>query len=317
MIHIVFCIHDEDGSYIQHTAVTMTSVFCHTSAAVTVHLVHDDTLTEENRDKLTQLTNQYNQKIEYYHIEQSDFEEAVLKLKYASLKGSFSLGTLYRLKIAEILPIDKVLYLDSDIVVNIDIQSLWNIDLDQYYIAAVRDLKATRRKITNKIHFKKMGFSADQYFNAGVILFNLKILREEMALFNDAISFLLKHSTDAIFFDQDALNALLQKKTLLLPAMYNFIPVSLQPQKVSDNLPAIIHFAGPKPWKYKCSQFDWMYWKYFTKTSWGNTLEKLLMAQKDVTIDLGYAFYMGEIGSRRMFLDGFFFRAKKILGQCF
>jgi lipopolysaccharide biosynthesis glycosyltransferase len=294
-------------------AVTMVSLFCNTRAAVTVHVICDDTITEDSRKKLTELTIKYNQNLEFHVVEKFFFEETALKLKHTSLKQNFSIGTLFRLKIAELLSLDKALYLDSDIVVNMDIQSLWTIDLDGYYAAAVKDMKATRNKIINRRHFKKMRLSTEQYFNAGVILFNLKKIREDMDLFNDSISFLIQHSKDAIFFDQDSLNSLLQKKTVFLQKEYNFIPVVLEHQKISDDFQAIIHFAGPKPWKYHCSPFDYLYWQYFTKTVWGDTIEKLLAAQKNITIDLGYAFYSGMVGSRRMLIGGFLFRIKKIL----
>jgi lipopolysaccharide biosynthesis glycosyltransferase len=205
MIHIAFCVHDNDGNYIKHVAVTMTSIFCNTSSDVTVHIIHDNTLTAVNKEGLNGLVSQYNQYLEYHVVNQSYFEEVSLKLKHASLKQSFSIGTLFRLKITEILSVDKVLYLDSDIVVNTDIQSLWSINVDEYYIAAVKDMKATRNKFANKRHFKKMKLSTEQYFNAGVILFNLKKIRENMDLFSKSIEFLIQHSKDAIFFDQDSL----------------------------------------------------------------------------------------------------------------
>lgn len=103
------------------------------------------------------------------------FLDAAKQIKRAFTTSSFSIGTLYRLKIADILSsLDKVLYLDSDVIVTQDISGLWNTDITNYYCAAVKDAKSTRSKFSNKRHFKKMGIDPNKYFNAGVILFNLK-----------------------------------------------------------------------------------------------------------------------------------------------
>lgn len=303
MIHIAFCIHDE-GDYICHTAATIASIFCNTTSEVTIHIIHDDTLAEENISKLNELIARYDQKITYYLVNRVFFEKVALQLKYTSLKRSFSIGTLFRLKIADILPISKVIYLDSDIIVNMDIKTLWDIELNPYLIAAVRDLKDTRKKWHNIWHFRNMDISSEQYFNAGVIVFDLDSIRKEFNLWNQSVNFFLKHSKNAIFFDQDALNSLLQKKTRFLSKEYNFIPVALTPGKYNNNLKAIIHFAGPKPWKFRCSQFDCLYWKYFSKTPWCESTSQLLAKQREVEIDLGYALYSGKVASRRMLIKG-------------
>lgn len=303
MIHVAFCVHDE-GNYICHTATTIASIFVNTTSSVTVHIIHDNTLDVENRDKLDGLAKAYGQKIEYYLVDSNFFMAIVAKLKHAVKKKSFSVGTLFRLKIADILQIHKVIYLDSDIVVNMDMKSLWEIELGNHLIAAVRDLKATRNKWSNRWHFRNMGISDEYYFNAGVIVFNLDLIRKKIDLWEESLDFLLKYSKDAIFFDQDVLNGLFQKKALILPKKYNFIPVALTPGKYDDDLQAIIHFAGPKPWAFRCSQFDWLYWKFFSKTPWCKSISQLLAKQREVGIDLGYALYSGKIMSRRMFIKG-------------
>lgn len=312
MIHVAFCIHDE-GNYICHTATTIASIFINTTSAVTVHIIHDDTLTAENKNRLDKLVAEYDKKIEYHFVDDNFFMTVASNLKHAALKNSFSIGTLFRLKIVDILPIRKVIYLDSDIVVNMDIKFLWDIEVDNYLIAAVRDLEETRKKWSNRWHFRSMKLSNKYYFNAGVIVFNLHLIRKEINLWNESLAFLFKYSKDAIFFDQDALNGLLQKKTLFLPKEYNFIPVALTPGKYDDDLQAIIHFAGPKPWNFRCSQFDWLYWRYFSKTPWGDSMLKLVEKQRNIDIDLGYALYVGKIGSRRMFINGLVYKLKKMV----
>lgn len=115
----------------------------------------------------------------------------------------------------------------------------------------------------------------------------------------------MKHSKDIIFFDQDVLNKLLQNEVLFLSEVYNFIPTAQN--EITKDLktePAIIHFAGPKPWNFYSSNYDWLYWKYLSKTPWGDTVGKLLKWQKNLGIDLGYALCVGKVASRKMLLRG-------------
>lgn len=300
-IHVVFGLHDSSGSYIQHPATAVASIFSNTEASVCVHFIHDDSLTDANKEKLVQLTNNFKQHICFHRVDKDFFIHVAYSI--ASRKEQeklFSIGKLYRLKIVDFLDgIDKALYLDSDIIVNLDIQEIWKRDIEGYYCAAVVDAEETRENIKNKLAFRKMNLDSDSYFNSGVILLNLFKIRKEMHLFEDATNFMKKQAENRVFVDQDALNFLLQKHTKFLPDKYNFIPVVLKNPKICENKAAIIHFAGPKPWNYRCSPYDWLYWKYFSMTPWGDTVEKLLDAQKDVGIDLGYGVMIGKISSKR------------------
>lgn len=107
------------------------------------------------------------------------------------------------------------------------------------------------------------------------------------------------------FIDQDALNFLLQKHIKFLPAKFNYIPINdSEIGRTCSAINAIIHFAGPKPWDYHCSPYDWIYWKYFSMTPWGDSIESLLDAQQMVGIDLGYALQIGRVASRKSLLRG-------------
>lgn len=55
MIHVAFCVNDANGSYVRHTAATIASIFENTKDKVTVHLIHDETLTDENKDRLLEV----------------------------------------------------------------------------------------------------------------------------------------------------------------------------------------------------------------------------------------------------------------------
>ena len=303
LIHVAFCLTDPKGDYIQHTATTIVSVLENTQTNVQIHVIHDDTLSLSGKMGLEEISQRYQKKFCYHQIDRGYFEN-VAKAVFGK-RRKVSVGTLYRLKIDEVLRnYPKVIYLDSDIVVNTDLLSLWEVDLENCFCAAVRDVKSTRNKWKNRHAFTKMRIKAGDYFNAGVLLLNLEAIRKEMSLWERAIAFFKKYGKESIFFDQDALNLLLQGRIKFLAEDYNFIPVAINANNLCEEKKAIIHYAGPKPWAYRCSSYDWLYWKYFSMTPWGNTVEKLLCAQKKVGIDLGYALQVGKVESRKNLLKG-------------
>ena len=69
MIQVCFGLHDADGHYSKFTGTTLTSIFENTCAEVTAHLLHDDTLTQDNREKFSALARRYNQTIKFYNVE--------------------------------------------------------------------------------------------------------------------------------------------------------------------------------------------------------------------------------------------------------
>ena len=67
-IHVALAFCDPKGTYCRHAAVTAASIFANTSRRVCVHIVHDDTLTSDNRSKLLQLADGYGQEINFINI---------------------------------------------------------------------------------------------------------------------------------------------------------------------------------------------------------------------------------------------------------
>lgn len=315
VIHIALCICDADGLYMQHVGATVASIFENTKKTICIHLIHDQTLTEKNREFLDLLVKKYNQRIYYYSVDEVHFKE-IEKLIRKS-KTMTSVGMLYRLKMVDILPsLDRVIYLDGDVIVNLDINLLWSEDLGETFCGVVKDVKGTRMKWTNRFYFQRMDIDNNIYFNSGVILFNLAAIRKQMDLWNEAIGFFVKHGSKIRYCDQDALNFLLQKNAKFLSKKFNFIPVEYRYHESYAEEKAIFHFAGPKPWNCHCSPYDWLYWKYFSLTPWGDSVEKLIEAQKRLGIDLGYALQVGKVMSRRNLLNAFCPRIiAKILGQ--
>jgi lipopolysaccharide biosynthesis glycosyltransferase len=175
---------------------------------------------------------------------------------------------------------DKLLYLDSDVVVNVDVAELFEIDMGSHILAAVRDIPMIR---LFHAHFNWLGKklcpqslrppdtmaelkNPDDYFNTGFLLFNAPVFRDEINFVELMDACARRYG----FVDQDVLNIFCEGKTLLLPAKYNFaalcwsgttnLPERFHAEfaEAKEN-PALIHLAR-KPWK--CS-FTTGYFPYF------------------------------------------------------
>ena len=66
MIHVSYGLYDKTGRYSKFTATSMVSMFENTKEKVTVHILHDNTLSQENQNKLSQIAERYGQIVKYF-----------------------------------------------------------------------------------------------------------------------------------------------------------------------------------------------------------------------------------------------------------
>ena len=198
MIHICFPLHDASGGYSKYAGTALCSLFEHTKAGVGIHLIHDETLSAENHQRFLDLTNGYRQKIFFYKIPSCQFE------KYSNLSGRFTIGTLFRLMMPDVLPgsIHRLIYLDADILVKMDIQELWEFDLHGNVLAARRDVRE-ERWLCDVLG----AVSHEEYFNAGVLLLDLDEIRRNYRLLDQCLQFFQAYP-DCQYADQDAMNTI-------------------------------------------------------------------------------------------------------------
>lgn len=234
MIHVAFPLYDPKGTYTKYEAVALLSMLCNTKAEIKVHIIHDSSVSDENKSKLRKICDTYNQKILFHEVQATAFE------KIGPMAKLFTIGTLFRLKLPEVLSdnITKIIYLDADLLINTDIEHIWNIDVSGYYIAACHDpgLNDFSVRLSDGL------VSAEKYFNAGVAVFNLEKIRYDFELFTDCANFLLAHPT-CTMADQDAMNYLFLDSVLFLPAQYNIFTRNQRGQNTPLEK-GIYHFAG-------------------------------------------------------------------------
>ena len=280
-IHIALAVHDSSGTYSQHAGVTMTSIFENTSSPVTIHLLHDNTLTQENREKFIRTAQKYSQEIEF--IDMSKYSE-YLTAELQKMSKRLTIGTLYRAFIPQLLPnIDKVIYFDCDVIVNLDISELWNIDLENKSIAAVFDIINNMSPLSVYGLEKKIcGIDIKKYINTGVLLINSEKIRKNGNFFEQVKNWLLHYHDFAPSFDQDAINSILADDIKFIDSKFNLWDLS---KDVSNS---IIHMFNGKPWEgFTGREHEKIYWRMYLKSAWGedNTINNLIdkLAQMNIS----------------------------------
>lgn len=265
-----------DNNFVQHCCVTMTSVLVH-NPGVEFYLFTEG-LSTENVNLLTKQVENYNGTLHVCKIEHEQVKDFPMP---SYMSSHISIATYYRLFAARILPksIEKVIYLDCDIVVRDSLQVLWNTDLDHYALAAVyQSHEQSEGDEYGPRAYTRLAIPAeDGYFNAGVLLMNLKYWRENNVT-ERLFKFIKEHYNLIHAHDQDTLNAVLHKETQALNPTWNYRECFMNgenytyPTKVNyseqPKYPIVIHFVSkPKPWELFCSHpYRREYYKYLAGT---------------------------------------------------
>ena len=206
-----------------------------------------------------------------------------LTLEYILLKGRmegvyidprYTEAASLRLLLPELLPeLDRILYLDCDIVVRQDLAQLWEkTDLADNYLAAIYEAAIEGQAE----RFRALGCDPAKYFNSGFLLMNLAQMREEK------VSEKLLEACRVPYLefpDQDALNQVCQGRVLPLSPLYNSIRTFLIPHYKADFVrqyseplwervqrEATIHYTGGKPWNLFTVQFA-AWWMVYDRLS--------------------------------------------------
>jgi len=191
-------------------------------------------------------------------------------------------STYYRLCLHNVLKeIDKILYVDADIVFCRDPYELYSVDLKENIVAGVPDVAGNwqcRIPDSKVLQYRRsIGIGdCDEYINAGVILLNLKELRS-IYKGHELIEFAASRKWEK--HDQDVLNVISEGKRLILPFEWNLIEfnsakdalcygdseIIKRYNEASKNI-GIIHYATRKPWKSDKVAHSEEFWKNVAKT---------------------------------------------------
>ncbi len=255
MIHIALCFSDASGGYYKHALVTLASVFDNTRSEVRAHIIHDETVPETVKDVFVRLCERYGQSVVFYDAGEIP---AGVEDNVSSVVGR---GTLFRLMMQDILPVDKVLYLDCDIVCLRDVRDIYAHDVSGCYMGVVTPAPGGGRK-----HRERLRLRREVYVNCGVLLLNLRKLRDHIPDYAARLYTLIKEPRIRLA-DQDAINLFfdgMDDGFTYLPSECNFLVehrdhAALPPGEYQGK---VIHFAGKKPWDVFTTPGIY-YWKYY------------------------------------------------------
>lgn len=268
-IYICFGIHDKDGNYSVWAGTTMQSIVENTKAPIVFHILHDDTLNEINKNKLSFIADNSGNDIEFHHFNSDVFGT------FADSMNRFAIGTMFRIMLPDIMPdLKKIIYLDSDLFVNTDIEELWNLNIDNYCLAAAQDC-STIRNWGTPYAVAAGQTSRDRYFNAGVLCMNLDNIRKNGSLFQQVIDY-LNDNPRTWLPDQDALNAIFSGKTLLIDEKWNyFIDEARKNNEKAEK--KIYHYAATLLMLHTNNEIDRAYYFTILRTPWGEQMEDGLL----------------------------------------
>ena len=254
-----------------------------TRTAVCFYILHDETLTEENRIKLleTYKAGASNKAGGMRFIDISPYFAEYRTPEVDEMCLRFTRGSLYRLCLHEVLPeLDYVIYLDCDVVVNLDIAGLWRYYLDDGGVRTVCGVYGNRGNSApdmsvprSEIETDRRGLNRERYINSGVLVLNLARLREKYKLgemLNEAVAYTMRFRPRTP--DQDFINAEFLGDILYADPKYNFAPDKNYDDVFS--LERIWHFyLKGKPWQMVTgSNADMLYWRCLMQTPWRDEL---------------------------------------------
>lgn len=242
-----------DNNYAPYCGIMLTSLFeSNKGCRFEVFVFVDDTFS--NNMSFVKLGARYKQRINIITVDDSKIEGLPV------VEGWVTSPTYYRLLASELLPeyIHKSIYLDCDVIVSGDIKSLWKVDLKGMAVAGVKDyyLSKCGRGWRND--------TPNDYINAGVLVVDLDLWRKEgiSGLFFDYLRTNRGDKSKVYYMDQDALNAVLLDKKLVLPERFNYqvdifnknhwFYYSEEQRNCfieEGKVVSVIHYLGMKPWR--------------------------------------------------------------------
>ncbi|WP_171026392.1 glycosyltransferase family 8 protein [Mesorhizobium comanense] len=292
-LSVALCV---DGANVDQAAVTIASVLVHLSSGppLTFHVFHDAPPSRRSR-RLERL------RVAPHRVLVRYVEN---RFRDLALLDHVTPAALLRLQLGEFLPdLDRVLYLDADMLAVADVRPLLATDLGGAVAGAVQDLglhaALAEEEVTGRpdhlLHVRDaLGWDPDNctYVNSGMLLLDLAALRRER--FGErAGQLVIDHPDRFRWRDQDAINLLLRGRVALLDPRWNTMVWLLERETrrhyvdegaaaLQRRDPWLLHFSGAcKPWDHLVDIPDYRrWWRAAVRTSplWALRWLRLLVA---------------------------------------
>jgi len=249
MTYHVTC--NTDDNYAQHCAAMLCSLFENNSEATFIVHVLTHTLSADNVAQLQGIASRYHSEIVFHEVDESRLQGVKFRKN-----RPLTMAAYYRVLLPEIISddIDKILYIDCDIIILRRILEIYDLNLEGYALAACSDASPY-----NALHREQLNLSLNQKaFCSGFMIINLKYWREHNAT-ERLIEYSKRDRKWVFLHDQDSLNYVFRGQWFELPPKWNRGVMSfltIDPNARYSDLyenaftPKLIHYASnsAKPW---------------------------------------------------------------------
>ena len=272
-----------DNNYAQHLGVAICSLLYHNKwcEQIVIYVI-DNQIETNNKRKLEDIVMSF----ENSEMRWIPFDEWKKRLNL-SMPWPISISSYARLFLGSMLPlnVEKVLYLDCDMLVNGSLCDLWKFDMDNDILAAVQD------SVPDKVKSAVGVFPIKPYFNAGLLLIDLCKWRD-FDIEKQCVDYINDKKGNILHHDQGILNHVLQDHWRRLPLKYNLMTINyifsrkrileyygehssfydLEEVEYAKKSPVIIHYTPSftsHPWEENCAHpLRQLYWDFLRKTPW-------------------------------------------------
>ena len=253
-----------DDKYINQTIVSMVSAIENNKGHEIEFIIIYSKLNDKSINKLNDVKGC---KLRFLQVDESIFTSLPLS-HWVTVQAWF------RIKLPDMCPdLDKILYLDCDTLVLNDLSELFNTDLNEKYLAGVKDVWGVDK------YCKRLNMTSGVYLNSGMLLLNAKYCREEN-FFNKIVDYANKNAKIIEFCDQDSINKIADEKKVVLHPRFNFMDTwwkggyyefwgeEEQAYLDAKENPVIAHLTGLKPAFKGCgNKFKDKWWEYAKLTN--------------------------------------------------
>lgn len=251
---------NEKNSYGRHLGATLLSVLKNSKEKWNIFIIYEN-LSDETKIKLNTIVESYKSEINYMEINKKYLDR--FKVGAGTHLSSIVFARLF---IPELLKSEeKAIYLDCDIVVLKPLEKLYEMSLENKSIGVILDGKKDQ-----KSSLSRLNLSLDRtYFNAGVMVMDLKKLREN-SKFLKTIDYCLNPDRELQLNEQDALNIIFENDYMTNDIFWNYTHGNSEENSYTEKDIGIVHFTGDvKPWDCRSySPYKHLYWEYLNETPW-------------------------------------------------
>lgn len=277
LIPIFFTIDDGYAPYL-HVALISLIKNASKDRRYKIIVVYQE-LNEENRNNLAKLVEDYpNFEMEFKFMKQS-LDMITDRIENRLRSDYFTMTIYFRIFIPDMYPeYDKAIYIDSDIIVPGDISELYDTDMHDNLIGVVTDGSVNDVPELQRYMTESLGLKLGDYFNSGMLLMNMKELRN-VHLAEHFLYLLNKYHFDCVAPDQDYLNSMCYGKIEYLDSCWDAMPNRNKPE--IEN-PKIIHYnLFDKPWCYDNIQYQDYFWEYAKQSVYYDKIKAYKAAYTD------------------------------------